>query len=103
MNTITRAEYAASKSTHREYYAQFVIKEIKEDVINSFGIKKLQKAFSEDQYFNTIPLQQWDMLVRYMFGAYPTVSSKIRKCGDFPTLAGGVCILKEAARQLVEA
>lgn len=35
------------------------------------------------------------------FVSFPGPGCKMRECGDFPTLAGAVCILKCAARNIV--
>jgi hypothetical protein len=51
------------------------------------------------QHFNNIPLSWWDELIPVL----PfEINSKLQKCGDYATKAGVVCILKEAAMQIVE-
>lgn len=94
--TYTRAQYLNHECTHREYYAQFV-----NDSIRAIVKEAIPEIFrSKDEHFNDISLRRWDMLVSFI--PYP-VAGKLKELGDYMTLAGGVCILKEAARQLVEA
>ncbi len=44
-----------------------------------------------------ISLYKWDALVYAV-----NVRDKMKECNDFPSTAGDVCILKEAARQIIE-
>jgi len=54
----------------------------------------------KDNHFNNIPLNTWDnMMTIVPFD----INTKLKECGDYPTKAGSVCILKEAAMQIVEA
>lgn len=83
--------------SHRAYYAQFVAPSVLETVRSSIGLERLRA--SADDHFNDIPLSKWDV------AAVPvpaSVAAKMRELGDYPTLAGTVCVLKEAARQLLE-
>jgi hypothetical protein len=97
---ITRTAYLAhslpdQKTAHRAYYAQFVTP------AHFSRLKSLadQIKCSQDPYFNDIELSAWDRLAVPI----PAGSASImRECGDYPTLAGAVCILKEAARQIRE-
>ena len=91
----THRDYVNGKWSHREYYGQFVTNGTKRLVINGIGIEAIQA--STDPYFNDIPLDLWDRLVPGCPG-----SSKFKGAGDYYTLAGGVCLLKEAARQIKE-
>ena len=53
----------------------------------------------KDNCFDDISLQTWDrMLAPVPF----EVSKKLKELGDYATPAGVVCILKEAAMQIVE-
>ena len=83
----TRKEYLNGVVTHSEYYSQFVTEATKNGVLSAFSVDDLKKAYEEDKHFNTIPLSEWDQL------AYA-----INRKG---TLAEKVCIVKEAARQLI--
>jgi len=91
---MTRKEYLSSSSptAHREYYAQYVTDAIVSHVGTAIGQKLLR---STDEHFNDIPLRRWDDIgwgMRPDFKAY----------GDSDSLAGRVCIVKEAARQWLE-
>jgi hypothetical protein len=93
---ITRKQYLDRENTHREYYSQFVTEGVKNHV-RRLGIDNLKAG--KDDHFNNIPLNLWDSLMPIV----PfEIGSVFKKCGDYPTKAGIVCILKEAAQQLVE-
>jgi hypothetical protein len=101
---ISRAEYMADprhanrtkqQAAHRAYYAQFVTP------AHFTRLKSLADRIkaSKDRHFNNIDLKVWD---RLSLPIPMESNSLLLKCGDFPTLAGAVCILKEAAQQIRE-
>jgi hypothetical protein len=98
---MTRQEYLESDSprteAHRRYYAQFVTERIKTLVIGWFGRTAI--VTSDDPHFNDLKLTRWDALASSLPSS---VSTELRERGDFLTLAGAVCILKEAAEQIRE-
>lgn len=92
-----RAAYDAAKSAmHRAYYSQFVTPAIKARVL--MYIKRAELLESKDVHFNDIALSRWDAIVKSRL----PVGEMMKQCGDYLTLGGGVCIVKEAARQIVE-
>lgn len=93
----TRAQYLAGECSHREYYAQFVTPEIRKQVLARFPLKRLCQT-SDQEHLNSIPLSGWDGLAYSMEG----IAAPLRLADDFPTLCSRVCILKEAAKQLIE-
>lgn len=105
--TFTRADYMAAASgfdegtrvaAHRRYFAQFVTPGVKAAVARHISIARI--AASKDPHYNDIPLREWDAV----YTAWPfEVASLMKEAGEYLTPAGAVCILKEAARQLVEA
>lgn len=103
---ITRKEHmaleyvdaATAMARHREYYSQFVTPKAKQLVLRHIGREKLLR--STDPYLNDIKLSQWDRLVGHIVGS--EVVTLLREAGDFLSLGTGVCILKEAARQIIE-
>ena len=82
---------------HRKYYAQFVTKGMKESIKQRIGIKRLLESC--DEHLNDIPLVIWDSLGS---GYKKEVSNRLKEHGDFYSLAGSLCIFKEAAKQLIE-
>lgn len=89
----------SSKCSHREFYSQFVTNYHKRIVLNAFGLERLKKHF-ELVAFNTlakgrIEIDEWNRLA-------PLVTVNMKPCGSYLTLVGQVCILKEAAKQVVE-
>ena len=95
--TYTRKQRLNNECTHREYYAQFVNKHTIETVVRYIGEKRLLASTDQDAAFNDIPLNMWDMI-----HVGPGTVKKLQDLGDIVTLAGAVCIHKEAARQFVE-
>jgi hypothetical protein len=90
---ITRKDYLEGRATHSEYYGQFV------QSVHMSRVKLFKKKIKEstDKHFNDIPLEFWQRL------ALPSYAeAKMKEAGDYVTLAGAVCIIKEAARQLKE-
>lgn len=57
---ITREEHLAGKSTHHEYYAQFVTRGAISRVLRFIGKDKIEA--STDPHMNDIPLAMWDHL-----------------------------------------
>ena len=91
----TRKQYINKECTNEQYYGQFVMPATRAWVLSGIGLAELKK--SNDPYFNDIPLHKWDGLVANCPG-----SAAFSKAGDYYTLAGGICLLKEAARQVLE-
>lgn len=93
----SRKEYMDRKCSHREYYAQFVDESVRKLVASTIGIERIRK--SKDEHLNDIPLKNWDTVA---FNIHKGVYEKMKLAGDFRSNAGDTCILKEAARQIVE-
>ena len=91
----TREAYLQGKCSHEQYYSQFVTAHIKLAIKNTFTIDQLKNALKQDKNLNNIPLHLWDSLA--MRVDFPS----LKAFGDYLTLAGKVCILKEAARQML--
>lgn len=93
----TRKDYLNGVCNHREYYSQFVTPQIISMVSGTFSLDRLQNAYEIDSHFNNIPLAEFDWL------PLGNDSVKLMKeAGDYLTMAGKVCILKEAALQAIE-
>lgn len=90
----SRSDYLAGECSHREYHSQFVNETIKQNVLEFVGLERLMQ--SKDEHLNDIPLEIWDDIPVY------NVSKKMKEAGDYLTLAGKVCICKEAAKQIIE-
>jgi hypothetical protein len=93
----TRKQYMDGECSHRTYYAQFVTPNVLSTVRSWFGVERLLRT-RDQEYFNTIPLIEWDRLVH----AVPR-TQMMRDAGEGWSLGSAVCILKEAGRQLVDA
>lgn len=97
----TRQQYLNKKCTHREYYKQFVDNAVLKVVEQRFTLDRLRRAYEEDENFNTIHLMYWDNLTRGLLYNW-NVLDVMDKTGETYSLSTGVCILKAAARILVE-
>lgn len=98
MIQFTRAQYLNKECSHEQYYNQFVNDTIKQTVLNMFTKEKIREEYNKDSNLNTLPLSKWDKIAQNLFN----VSPKLKEAGDYLTLAGGVCIAKSAARQIIK-
>ncbi len=95
---ITRKMYVDGKATSRQYYGQFVTEEMKQHLLSVYKRGYLLSVHQADPHFNAINLRTWEGLT----GPFKEeIQENIRAAGDFWSLKASVCILKEAARQLV--
>lgn len=100
----TRQEYLAGvygtdterAAAHRRYFGQFVTEDVKDIVGRRIGERLL--LASTDPHFNDIPLAAWDEATMFLTRE---TRDAFRRAGDVYSLGGGVCLLKEAARQIV--
>lgn len=102
----TRNDYMNKKCTHSEYYSQFVTQGMKNMVKSRFTLERLQN--SKKEYFNdNTQLREWDALNDLTRSMLDKVLWKSLECpytenGYLWSLNCNICILKEAARILVE-
>lgn len=99
MNNPTRSDYMAGRCSFEDFYR----------AVNQTGgvrftdaalLVRVRKALAAgDKHLNTIPLATWDAKA---LGAQLTLSRALRAHGDFYSLAGGVCCMKQAARDAAE-
>lgn len=93
------------RCSHREYYGQFVGPYVKQLVVDRIGLPRL--LASRDPHLNDIPLGVWDS---FWVSHTPSMHIKpplaigvlLREAGEGNSASTGTCILKEAARQLIE-
>lgn len=94
-------DYLNGKCTHRQYYGQFVTPAIKQKVLERFG--RIRLSSSKEAHFNDIPLHQWDDLAGCRISkGYQVVGIPTPRTLEDGSLATAVCILKEAAKQIIE-
>ncbi len=100
----TRQDYMDKKISHSDYYRQFVTPYIMELVKSRIGIDAITN--SKDEYLNDIPLSKWDAIhvVRSGRGMYSSIAcgEKIKAADEGNSVSTGTCILKQAARMLIE-
>ncbi|MFN3612621.1 hypothetical protein [Tepidimonas sp.] len=97
----TRAQYMAGQVTFADFY-----RAVNETAGVRFAgrggitLDEVKKALaSGDEHLNSIPLVRWDALAS---GAEYALRSALKAHGDFYSQAGGVCCMKQAARDAVE-
>jgi len=98
-SVIHRSAYMDGTCDHREYYRQFVNPFVTRMVERVITTERLLKS-SDQQYFNDIALNRWDMMVSALW--IMVSKDLLNQAGEIRSLGTGVCILKAAARQLVE-
>lgn len=89
----TRKQYLNNECTHSEYYSQFVTPRIREILLSRIKLEEILAC--SESHFNRIPLSVWDSLP-----ALQETSDLMRLAGDYLTLAGKVCLYKQAAKQI---
>jgi hypothetical protein len=106
MDNLAKYGTAESTANHRAYYGQFVTAGVKAVVLARFGRDRLMAC--RDEHLNDIPLAKWDefwmrrdnlggMFIQPPFG----VVAMLNEAGEGFSAATGVCILKEAAKQII--
>jgi hypothetical protein len=100
MDMYTRKQYMNRECDHQTYYAQFVTESHRRLVDNVFKVERLA-SYKDQVYFNDAANQRWDNLAGICHQY--TDRSKLKQAGEGWSLTTNICILKEAARQLVEA
>ncbi len=103
----TRNQYLNKECTHRQYYAQFINEAVK--ALVPFSENEIRESYNSLENLNTLPLHKlyttkvytdtWDYAAKQLESTVKKVSFK--EVGDSPTLSGNVCILKEAALQII--
>jgi hypothetical protein len=106
MIKFTRKEYLSScneRGAFQRYYGEIIHEAGGPEVFANrlpVPLHKIREALAKgDVHLNTISLQSWDM---HATPVPAKVSKAMAERGDYPTLAGAVCVLKEAARLLAE-
>ena len=98
----TRQAYLDSARDNGESFRRYYGEIIAETGFRYSGdIARVRAALAQgDMHLNTIPLGHWDCMAAGPIAARVAAAFKAR--GDYATLAGMVCLLKEAARLQAE-
>lgn len=101
MRTFNRNRYLDGKITHEEYYhALAKTAGVNFQNADPAFLDRVRKALGEgDSYLNSIPLAEWDTRALSLL---PSVRAAFKEHGDFFSLAGGVCLVKQAAKDAVQ-
>ncbi len=93
-----RRQRLDGKVSHEEYYRS-VYKAAGVSYLGDPLIERRVKACLEDgdEHLNSIPLRYWDGLA----SAVPALPKAFRDHGDYFTMAGAVCAVKQAALDAV--
>ena len=103
---ITREDYMNnSKELHHAYYSQFVNDSIISLVKNRIGVSRIKE--SQNEWFNDIPLREWDCLDGICRQTMNRKTALIavplsNGMGFLWSLSDSVCTLKAAARIIKE-
>ncbi len=93
----TRKDYLEGRCSHRDFYGQIVERA---GLVFPSDHALVQRARrSTDPHYNDIPLALWGSAA---VSAKPAITRALKETGDFWSLAGGVCTIKEAVRRVVE-
>lgn len=102
---MTREEYLNTGETREErtaafaaYYAQYVTPAVRALVVSRIGFPALFE--SRDHHFNDIRFESWDKLESACRSLVSTTMLKAN--GEMWSRSSSVCILKVAARQIVD-
>jgi len=96
----TRSDYMNDRCTHREYYADVAAAAGVEFPPDHELVMRSRAALQAgDEHLNTIPLKTWDA---WADTQRASMSRALKERGDFWSLAAGVCVAKEAAKQAAE-
>ena len=99
-NMITRQNYLDGKVSHDEYY-RTIATEAHISFKNSDMLPAIKAALKEgDKHLSTIPLRIWDSLTGYI--GKIELQRVFKSHGDQYSIAGHVCVLKQAARDAAQ-
>jgi len=91
-----RQDYLNGKISHEDYYSEIAkragVAFTKDDSI----VKEAMK--STDEHLNDIELYRWDAIAH---GSQNAIDKAMRELGDFWSLSGGVCVVKQAVRNAI--
>ena len=94
MKLINRKEYLSGRVTFEEYYREVNrLAGIKFGADHWAVIEAKEALVNGDVHLNSIPLRDWDMMAA---AASRSLSLALKELGDFYSMAGGVCALKQA-------
>jgi hypothetical protein len=100
---MTREEYMAhptSEKNHRAYYGE-IAKAAGVQVPADIVERTRQLLKDGDRHLNRIPLGLWDRMA-LQSPQRADITRELKARGDFWSLGGGVCVMKEAARLQAE-
>lgn len=96
MKAPTRQDYLQNRVSFAEYY-RAVAKTAGISYRNADPIflSRVRQALANgDEHLNTIPLREWDIRATCLL---PSIRAAFRAHGDGDSLAGRVCLIKQAA------
>ena len=92
-----RQKYLSHEITHEEYYSSVVKMADISYTKDSHLVERAKQ--STDKNLNDIPLYVWDSEAH---GAKQAIKKALESHGDQYSLAGGVCVIKEAVREALK-
>lgn len=97
---ITRKAYMEGDITHEEFYSHITSSLDGKRLFDKAFLSRVRMALKDgDEHLNSIPLAEWDSIADRI---RLTISSKLKEAGDFWSMAGGVCAVKQLAKNTVK-
>lgn len=94
---MTRKDYMEGRVTHEQFYSS-VARAAGISFAQSDLLPRVRTALEAgDEHLNSIPLALWDRRAENPV-TRANISRALKEHGDFFSLAGGVCTLKQAAK-----
>lgn len=95
-----RQRYLNKEISHADYYRAIAATAgVSYENADARFLDRVRRALAAgDEHLNTIPLAEWDARSTSIFGLH----NAFRAHGDIYSLAGGVCLVKQAAKDAVE-
>lgn len=96
---IDRTQYISKECTHDEYYRE-IAKICGIHIFNEDFIRRCALIYIRDPHLNEIPLETWDCFAR-AYSHYTHIHKAFNNRGDYVTMAGMVCVMKAAVRNII--
>jgi hypothetical protein len=94
MKLINRQEYLSGRVTFEEFYREVNRLAGIKFRADHWAVIEAKEALAQgDVHLNSIPLRDWDMMAS---AACRSLSKAMKELGDFYSMAGGVCAMKQA-------
>lgn len=99
LRTPTREQYLAGQCSFEDYYRGVIATSGARRMVEPKMLARVREAIAAgDYHLNTIPLGLWDAMAPAW---RPIIARALKAHGDFWSLGGSICFLKQLARDSV--